>query len=639
MAFLSRLFLLVSLCVLSFSTSIFASPLRLGADIAYSFYEDTNGALSFEEFLDIPEEKLTESHRILSKGYTNSVFWVKAEINDESFKDKDYWLEILPTYLDDIEFYYKKSNSSDPWIKRTAGDFNDNSEWDFDYRSPVYILPPSNEGYSFLFRIKTSSSMVLNVKVWKEQDFIYHALKNNTFWLFFFGFFSFAALTFFLLAIVMKKREFWVSFLSTTIYFNVFCVQGYFDWGFGRNGFHIQHYLVCMTSIMTFCVALLMCTELLGRRDKNKKIYFFIDFTLMVMMAQSFLIVFDMYLIAIRVVYILFCICSCVVFYLCFLSFLGNKLILSRLLIGLGVILLLLVGLYRVLTLNNFIFYPEGDGYFWQILVAIITFFMMGVTALNFYKEKIQDIERKSLIRELNIERETRFHQRQFVSIVSHEFRTSLSIISGAITNLLNFYDNDEQIEKRYKRIERANKRLIQLTDNCLADDRLSSKVQGLQLRRESLSKIILNAADLIYMSDHHSIKFSLNGRVLELIDFPELLVEADFAMLQIAFSNIFDNALKYMEEGCLEVGVYVKEDFYIVDILDHGIGIDKNKEDEIFDKYKKLTQSDIGSKPGVGLGLYVCKNILVSHGGDVTLLHNSNKGCCFQFKIPKLMS
>ena len=173
--------------------------------------------------------------------------------------------------------------------------------------------------------------------------------------------------------------------------------------------------------------------------------------------------------------------------------------------------------------------------------------------------------------------------------------------------------------------------------DNCLADDRLSSDVQTFQLKKQNLTKIILDACEVIYMSDHHSIQFSLNHEPIECLQFFELPINADSAMLQIAFSNIFDNALKYMEEGVLEVDIYNEEGFYFVDVLDHGIGIDKEKESEIFDRYKKLTQVSAGEKSGVGLGLYICKTILLGHGGDVYLLKNSGCGCCFQFKIPKI--
>ncbi|NVK75056.1 MAG: sensor histidine kinase [Oceanospirillaceae bacterium] len=635
---LHRFFLLIFF-LLFFSNSAFSSPVRLGADIVYKYYEDKSGDLNLEEFLNIPDDELKKSNKILSKGYTGSIFWIKADISDERLKDEEHWLEILPTYLDRIEFYYREVKTSGPWVKKNAGDFNESSGWDFNYHAPLYILPASSKGYSLIFRISTSSSMILNIRIWNQKEFIYHALINNTFWIFFFGVFSLASGVFLLLALVMKKREFWILFFSTTIYFNVFCVQGYFDWMLGQHRFHLQHYFVCFTSITTFSVVLFMCSELLGQRDENKKIYFFIKIILLIMLAQVVFVFFDMYSIAIRIVYSLFLLGSCAILYLCFFSLYKNKINLARFLMVLGVISLLCLGLYRVMILNDFIFIPEGDGYFWQVLVAIIMFFMMGVTMLNVYNKKIQDIERKSLIRELNIERENRFHQRQFISIVSHEFRTSLSIISGAITNLLRFHDNDKQLEKRYKRIERANNRLIQLTDNCLADDRLTSKVESLQLEKQDLCKILLDASDLIYMFDHHSIKFSWNHQLIDPMYLPKLPVNADYAMLQIAFSNIFDNALKYMDEGVLEVDVYEEAGFYLINILDHGTGIDKEKENEIFERYKKITRSGADKKSGVGLGLYVCKNILIGHNGNVVLLHNSNEGCCFQFRIPKLIN
>ncbi|MEP7729519.1 sensor histidine kinase [Marinomonas primoryensis] len=299
----------------------------------------------------------------------------------------------------------------------------------------------------------------------------------------------------------------------------------------------------------------------------------------------------------------------------------------------------MLVLLVRISTLNGWGVYPEQQNIFWKALAAISVVLVIGGIAVKIYKEKIYSIEKKGLIRELNIERKARFHQRQLVSIVSHEFRTSLSIISGAITNLKSFSNIDVQVAKRYDRIERSNERLIQLTDNCLADDRISSAPQAMQFKVTNLSEILLSAAKLVGLSDHHNMNVTFYGKEVNLSELPEIKIKADDAMLRIALSNVFDNALKYMEEGDLNVDIYHDENFYIVNVVDHGIGIDKDRENEIFERYKQVSRGTNATKAGVGFGLYICKQIMLGHGGDIRLINNSDEGCCFEFRIPKRLN
>ncbi|MDR8273775.1 histidine kinase, partial [Acinetobacter baumannii] len=82
--------------------------------------------------------------------------------------------------------------------------------------------------------------------------------------------------------------------------------------------------------------------------------------------------------------------------------------------------------------------------------------------------------QKQRLARELQIEREASFHQRQFMGMVAHEFRTPLAVIQAALENLRLSAASTSQ-EARFDRIGRAATRLVQLTDNCLADARLAS--------------------------------------------------------------------------------------------------------------------------------------------------------------------
>ncbi|MBJ7539357.1 sensor histidine kinase [Marinomonas transparens] len=613
-----------------------AKALSIGEDIPYFYYEDKTGSLTLEQFLNVPKKHLIKSNKALSKGYTKSTFWIKANVDHKAFVGDEYWFEILPIFLDKVEFYYKPNDGVRPWMNRSAGDLNGSGKWDVDYRAPIFILPKTLKGYSIVIKVSTSSSMLLDVKVWEEKEFIVSSLKENSFWNFFFGLFSFAAVVLLVLALVLRKRIFWVSFSAYVVYLNLFCMHGYYEWFFGKSPFHIQHYLTSILFISVFSVALLAFSEMLGLRERFDKIYRVILVLSFLIFSQSALIFFDMYFFSIRFVLVLFFFGSYLILVCYFYSLFKFDFSVLYFLVGLGVMAIMSILFLRISVLNGFDVYPGQRDSFWQVVVSISVIAVMAGAIIKIYKERIFNIERRGLVRELNVERETRFNQRQLVSMISHEFRTSLSIISGAITNLKSLSNLDAQVTKRYERIERANARLIQLTDNCLADDRVSSASLTMSFKTANLSEILLSATRVVNFSDHHNMNVSFNGMEVSLLELPELLIKADDAMLQIALSNVFDNALKYMEEGDVNVEVYEYDNSYFINVIDHGDGIDKGMENEIFEKYRKVTRGDSASKPGVGFGLYVCKQIMLGHDGDVRLLGNSDQGCCFEFRIPK---
>ena len=613
-----------------------ADALSLGEDIPYFYYEDESGSLSLEQFLNMPSHRLTESKKILSKGYTESTFWVKTFINEERFIGHKYWFEILPIFLDKVDFFYKPGGSFG-WKKRSAGDLNSQADWDLDYRSAVFMLPESSTGYDVIIKVSTTSSMLLNVKLWEGDDFLSYALKDNAFWNFFFGLFFLTGMFSFILAVVFNKREFWAAFFVCSVYVAVFCVQGYYDWFFGKGENNVQHYLVSFFSITSFSVALWVCSEMLGLYDRFLVMYKATMVIFFVMLFQTVFVFFDMFLFSIRIVYALFVIGAFLMLMSFLYCFSKYRFGFFYLLLGCGAIILLSVSLVRLFTLNGWVTYTEKGSVLWQALISVNVVLVIVTTSFKIYKEKINNIERQSLAKELNFERDVRFQQRMFINMLSHEFRTSLAVISGALTNLKSMSNGENEfISKRYNRIERANERLIQLTDNCLADDRISSDEQIMNFSKVNLVEIVGQVKKVVDVSERHKINFYLNGMPINFEDFPELYLKADSAMLQIAISNILDNALKYMDEGDINFEIIISQECFIIRIEDHGPGIGSDHVYTIFDRYKRAVDAEgERQKNGFGLGLYIAKRILLAHGGDIELIKNSNKGCCFELIIP----
>src|SRR5690606_30092258 len=111
----------------------------------------------------------------------------------------------------------------------------------------------------------------------------------------------------------------------------------------------------------------------------------------------------------------------------------------------------------------------------------------------------------------------------------------------------------------------------------------------------------------------------------------------ADTAMLRIAVSNVLDNAVKYSDRGRVDIDVGFKNEQVVVSIQDCGPGIPAEDAILIFERHRRRQASSIaGHDPGgSGLGLYVARQIVRAHGGELELARSSPEGSCFELSIP----
>ena len=137
--------------------------------------------------------------------------------------------------------------------------------------------------------------------------------------------------------------------------------------------------------------------------------------------------------------------------------------------------------------------------FLWQyaLIVHIITVLIIAILRVRAENRQLEQKQR--LARELQIEREASFHQRQFMGMVAHEFRTPLAVIQAALENLR--LGGLDQPEARFDRIGRAATRLVQLTDNCLADARLASHDLHVERQQTALLTVINMAASVVAIS------------------------------------------------------------------------------------------------------------------------------------------
>ena len=237
----------------------------------------------------------------------------------------------------------------------------------------------------------------------------------------------------------------------------------------------------------------------------------------------------------------------------------------------------------------------------------------------------------------LDLTRETAIDKlkSEFVSIAAHQLRTPLSAIKWVIKMVLDGDAgklNNEQLElltKGYK----SNERIIRLVDDLLDISRIEEGRFGYNFKysdfQEVLNNVVENAARLIAKN---YLKLS--------VDKPKKLPEVymDPARIVLVLQNLLDNAIKYTPEFGqikIEVKVLDKGKVLKVSIKDQGVGIPKADQPKLFSKFFRAANAVRIETEGTGLGLFIAKNIIKKHQGEIGINSEEGKGTEAYFTLP----
>ena len=212
--------------------------------------------------------------------------------------------------------------------------------------------------------------------------------------------------------------------------------------------------------------------------------------------------------------------------------------------------------------------------------------------------------------------------QTEFINIAAHELRTPIMPILVNIELLESEIGSDRE---EIKTIIRNAKRLQHLTENILSVSRIESKT--LKLNKEIFE---INDALSFAIRDANT-QIENNSVNLKHKDTKDkMYVEADRDRIMQVISNLLHNAIKFTSNGTIMITSKRLGNEIIVSVHDNGHGIDPQILPVLFSKF--VTKS----YKGTGLGLYICKNIIETHGGKIWAENNTDKnGATFSFSLP----
>jgi len=219
--------------------------------------------------------------------------------------------------------------------------------------------------------------------------------------------------------------------------------------------------------------------------------------------------------------------------------------------------------------------------------------------------------------------------QKEFINVAAHELRTPIMPILGDAQYIERQFNSEDlriQIEKdQISSLIRNAKRLDRLASDILDVTRIESKSLKLHKERVNLKDVICGVLADVKKYDNKRCQFP------EIRYTPkDVFIKADKGRLSQVITNLLSNAIKFTENGLITIDTSESDKEVIVSIRDTGSGIDPEIYPKLFSKF--ITKSDRGT----GLGLFISKSIIESHGGRIWAENNQKgPGAAFYFSLP----
>ncbi len=242
-------------------------------------------------------------------------------------------------------------------------------------------------------------------------------------------------------------------------------------------------------------------------------------------------------------------------------------------------------------------------------ILILISLFVVAIKAL-IKQKKVSDVKT------------------DFINNITHELKTPLTTLSVStkILERKEVQENEALLNSVIETISRQNIRLQNIVDQVLNN---SLGFEEIELRKENIQpnfllQTICNDFNLAY--PNVAIKLELSNS--------ETTLFLDKFHLTTALNNVLENAVKY---GCSNITIksFLSNSRFSISIEDNGIGISKEKQMQLFEKFYRVNQGNLHTVKGLGLGLYYVNQIIKAHKGTIKVISELGKGSQFTISIP----
>lgn len=586
-----------------------------------SVYRDTTGHASIEKIAESSADLFKPIKGSLSEGFTSDVVWVTFTlIKKEELQPITRWLELKEPLLFNSVLYEKKDQGK--YVK-VPGLLNQRiKENRKEYKKSIFEIELiDNQPKTFYLRINSQSSISSRLILWDPGQFV----AINTAYRFFWG----SAYGAYLIVIVLYFG-FWLwsrdsTHLKYSAYILILLLASFYTDAWPQQFFpdlssvwffRILGILICLT----LPAAMIFSFSFLKFQDKWQFYSrIIILFTFVFSSIAICLVLTDNFRIAMPLIQTCAVTAIALTWIAAFKNSKNNSRMAKLFLISFG---FFYVGiLLRVL--RNFGIIPSNDfsENSYQIGIFIHMLIMSG--AIYSIYTDMREVARESAIK-LNTEIKLRKEQNEFITLLSHEFRTPLSIISSSAENILRSSNLNQEIRYRVEKIFKANHRMSEMMKSHLVNERLLDDLLLLNTEILDLNKTVADSLQ-DYQDLVHPVKFE---------PWPtSIFVLAETGMIDMIICNLLGNAVRYSPDGSVTVSCHVHGAWGEISVLDDGDGIPEKDLPHVFKKHYR--GSNASGTSGTGLGLYLIQSIIEKLNGQVFARNHPTGGCEFIVRLP----
>ena len=266
--------------------------------------------------------------------------------------------------------------------------------------------------------------------------------------------------------------------------------------------------------------------------------------------------------------------------------------------------------------------FPSRESFLLANMRMTVLFSLIAILSVFFFLYSIWIVMRQKRLSEL---------QKDFINNMTHEFKTPISSIKIAadVFSKNEYIKSDPRLTKYADIIIEQNQRLNNQVEKVL-------NIARLERDNFELNKELLDVNQVLPdIAKSESVRIA-DGKInLDLSD-GEMQIFADQLHFTNVITNIIDNAIKYSNKSPqITIKTENRNNLSVISISDNGIGIEKEKLKNIFDKFYRVSTGDVHNVKGFGLGLFYVKTICAAHNWIVDVHSEVDKGTTFTIKIP----
>lgn len=584
-----------------------------------AYFEDKTGTMSLQE---VKNKDFIKIDSVLSKGYSKSVFWLRLKVSPlVGTNFRNLLLKIQPSYVDSIQLL----DSADPSnTKRILGtNFSSNNN-DYSSINFNFVIPGSEKERYVYLKIQTQGTYFIRTEAVTISEFINGDLIQQIVFAFYIGVLCF--LFIFPLTIwIRDKDSLNIIFVIKQFAAIVFVVM---DTGIQRVIFKNTDPLLLNVlfnfNIVTY-TAILIGFHYFFLKDYYPKSW--VKYLFLILLIFYALEIYEIdghnFRNSLEINSIVLTLVALSFFVIPFfgLSWEKNK---NPMFTKKSIIIIYFsIAISILLTTIPSLGYINGNSFsmipnlFTGCITGIVFLFVLQYRNRMFREQGVREIAQANAM--VEFERNKRQEKERFISMLTHELKTPLSVLKLA-------YESGNATASD-KNVHGALKDINDVIDRCALEDKLENQGFNLLIEKHNLKRIIYQK-----ISEYDSVdkfKFTIDG---------DLSIESDLNILRIILGNLFDNAIKYGDENSsiLVKAILQAQKIYLT-VTNTVSQVGLPDEDKIFTKYYRSEKAY--KNTGSGLGLYLVSNLAKLLKGEVKYYVNSKQDqVTFEIILPEKM-